>query len=50
MNLCMKHEICKRKGKKDLLALGEENLAKRMDENDKKLRLSLEQVVKREKS
>ena len=32
----MKHEIkCKRKGKKDLPALGEENLAKRMDENDK---------------
>ena len=51
MNLCMKHEIkCKRKGKKDLLALGEENLAKRMDENDKKLRLSLDRVVWREKS
>ena len=45
MNLCMKHEICKRKGKKDLLALGEENLAKRMDENDKNLRLSLDRVV-----
>ena len=31
-----KHENkCKRKGIKVLLALGEENLAKRMDENDK---------------
>ena len=51
MNLCMKHEIkCKRKGKKDLPALGGENLAKRMDENDKKLRLNLDRVVWREKS
>ena len=51
MNLCMKHEIkCKRKGKKDLPTLGEENLAKRMDKNDKKLRLILDRVVWREKS
>ena len=50
-NLCLKHEIkCKRKGKKDLPALREENLAKRTDENDKKLRLSLDRVVWREKS
>ena len=34
----------------DLLALGDENLGKRMDENDKKLRLSLDWVVWREKS
>ena len=51
MNLCMKHEIkCKRKGKKDLPTLGEENLAKRKDKNDKKLRLILDRVVWREKS
>ena len=38
MNLCMKHENkCKRKGIKVLLALGEENLAKRMEENNKKI-------------
>ena len=37
-------------GKKDLPSLGEKNFAKRMDENDKKLRLSLDQVVWREKS
>ena len=46
----MKHEIkCKRKGKKDLPALGEENLEKKMEENDKKLDLSLDRVVWREK-
>ena len=33
----MKHvNKCKRKGIKVLLALGEKNLAKRMEENDKK--------------
>ena len=43
MNLCMKHEIkCKSKGIMDLLALRDENIAKRVDENDKKLRLSLD--------
>ena len=47
----MKHEIkCKRKGKKDLPTLGEENLAKRKDKNGKKLRLILDRVVWREKS
>ena len=51
MNLCMKREVkCKRNDKMDLPALGEENLAKRMDENDKKLRLSLDRVIQREKS
>ena len=51
MNLCMKREVkCKRNDKMDLPALGEENLAKRMDENDKKLRLNLDRVVWREKS
>ena len=40
MNLYMKYEIkCKKKGKKDLSAMGEENLAKRMDENDKKIEI-----------
>ena len=34
---CMKHvNKCKRKGIKVLPALGEKNLAKRMEENDKK--------------
>ena len=43
MNLRMKREVkCKRNDNMDLPALGEENLAKRMDENDKKLRLSLD--------
>ena len=47
----MKREVkCKRNDKMDLQALGEENLAKRMDENDKKLRLSLDRVIQREKS
>ena len=45
-----KHENkSKGKGIKVLPALGEENLAKRLDENDKNLRLSLDQVVWREK-
>ena len=47
----MKREVkCKRNDRMDLPALGEENLAKRMDENDKKLRLSLDRVIQREKS
>ena len=51
MNLSMKHENkCKRKGIKVLMALGEENLAKRTEENDKKLMLSLVRVGEREKS
>ena len=51
MNLCTKHENkCKRKGIKVLMALGEENLAKRMEENDKKLMLSLVRIGEREKS
>ena len=50
MNLCMKHENkCKRKGIKVLPALGEENLAKRMEENDKKLMLGLVRVGERER-
>ena len=35
----------KRKGIKVLLALGEENLVKRMEENDKNLDWSLDRVV-----
>ena len=35
----------KRKGIKVLLALGEENLAKRMEENDKNSDWSLDRVV-----
>ena len=47
----MKHEIkYKRKGKKDLLALGEENLAKRTEENEKNLMVSLVRFGEREKS
>ena len=50
MILCMKNENkCKRNGIKVLLALGEENLAKRMEENDKKLDLSFDRVVWRER-
>ena len=46
----MKHEIkCKMKGIKVLPALGEENLAKRMEENDKKLMLGLVRVGERER-
>ena len=46
----MKHENkCKRKGIKVLMALGEENLAKRTEENDKKLMLSLVQFGERER-
>ena len=40
---------CKRKGIKVLPALGEENLAKRTEENDKKLMLSLVRFGEREK-
>ena len=40
---------CKRKGIKVLLALGEKNLAKRMEENDKKIDWSLDRIVQREK-
>ena len=47
---CMKSENkCKRKGIKVLPALGEKNLAKRMEENDKKMDWSLDWVVWREK-
>ena len=47
----MKYENrCKRKGIKVLPALGEENLAKRMEENDKKLMLSLVRFGEREKN
>ena len=43
-----KHEIkCKRKGKKDLPAYEEENLAKNPEENDKKLWASLVQFGER---
>ena len=46
----MKHENkCKRKGIKVSPALGEENLAKRMEENNKKLMLSLFRVSERER-
>ena len=46
----MKHENkCKRKGIKFSPALGEENLAKRMEENNKKLMLSLFRVSERER-
>ena len=46
----MKHENkCKRKGIKLLQALGEENLAKRTEKNDKKLMLSLVRVGERER-
>ena len=45
-----KHEIkCKRKGKMDLLAWREENLAKRQIENNKKMKICLDRVVWREK-
>ena len=40
---------CKTKGIKVLPALGEKNLAKRMEENHKKVDWSLNQVVWREK-
>ena len=55
MILCRKHENkCKRKGINVLPALGEENLAKRTEENDKKLIVSLvwfgEREREREKS
>ena len=40
---------CKRKGIKVLPALGEKNLAKRMEEDDKKVDWSLDRVVWREK-
>ena len=47
---CMNHENkCKRKGINVLLALGEENLTKRTEENDKKLWASLVQFGEREK-
>ena len=47
---CMKNENkLKKKGIKVLPALGEKNLAKRMEENDKKLDWSLDLVVWREK-
>ena len=50
MKKCMKNENkLKKKGIKVLPALGEKNLAKRMEENDKKLDWSLDQVVWREK-
>ena len=46
----MKHENkCKRKGIKVLPALGEEHLANRMEENDKKLTLSLVRFGERER-
>ena len=46
----MKHvNKCKRKGKSVLLAVGEKNFAKRMEENDKKLDWSLDRVVWGEK-
>ena len=51
MNFACKHEIkCKRKGKMDLPALGEENLAKDSEENDKKWMILLCRVEEREKS
>ena len=40
---------CKRNGIKVLPALGEKNLAKRMEEDDKKVDWSLDRVVWREK-
>ena len=40
---------CKRKGIKVLPALGEKNLAKRMEENNKKMDWSLDRVVWKEK-
>ena len=47
---CMKNENkLKKKGIKILPALGEKNLAKRMEENDKKLDWSLDRVVWGEK-
>ena len=47
---CMKSENkCKRKGIKVLPALGEKSLAKRMEENEKKMDWSLDRVVWREK-
>ena len=47
---CMKNENkLKKKGIKVLPALGEKNLAKRMEENDKKLEWSLDLVVWRKK-
>ena len=50
MILCRKHENkCKRKGINVLPALGEENLAKRMEENDKKLIVSLVRFGERER-
>ena len=50
MKNAWKHEIkCKRKGKKDLPAYREENLAKNLEENDKKLWASLVQFGEREK-
>ena len=46
----MKHENkCKRKGIKVLPALGEEHLANKMEENDKKLTLSLVRFGERER-
>ena len=46
----MKHvNKCKRKGKSVLPALGEKNLAKRTEDNNKKLDWSLDRVVWREK-
>ena len=46
----MKHENkCKRKGIKVLPALGEDHLANRMEENDKKLTLSLVRFGERER-
>ena len=46
----MKHENkCKRKGIKVLPALGEEHLANRLEENDKKLTLSLVRFGERER-
>ena len=40
---------CKRKGKKDLLALGDKNLAKISEENDKKSLVEPSQVGERER-
>ena len=46
-----KHEIkCKRKGKRDLPALGDKNLAKILEEDDKKSLVEPSQVGEREES
>ena len=50
MKNAWKHQIkCKRKGKKDLPALGEKNLAKISEENDKKSLVEPSQVGERER-